>query len=153
MKLNFKIFNLIAVTLLSMLSFSSCKDEDWEPLKWTVDNMNPEDIVVKSHPDYDPNELQQTVIANEKGGEIVFYCENYDDLYLTASGYNNNDNTFDNNIISVKVDGDKIIINFPKLDEIPEEGSWVILFVKTRNNKNPMTTFMIGRNADLNFLD
>ena len=152
MKLNFKIFNLIAVTLLSMLSFSSCKDEDWEPLKWTVDNTNPENIVLKNKPDYDYG-TQQTIIANEEGGEIIFYCENYDDLYLIGNGYTINDNTFDNGIIFIKADEDKIIIKFPKLDEIPEEGSWVILYVKTRNNKNPRAVFMIGRNSDLNYLD
>ena len=147
-----KFFNLIAVTLLSLLSFSSCKDEDWEPLKWTVDNMNPENIVLKNKPDYDYG-TQQTIIANEEGGEIIFYCENYDDLYLIGNGYAINDNTFDNGIIFIKADEDKIIIKFPKLEEIPEKGSWVILDVKTKNNKNPQTVFMIGRSSDLNFLD
>lgn len=149
MKTKFKIFYRISICLLAMISLVSCKDEDWEPLKWTVDNMNPENIVVKYNPDFDPYGIQQTVIANEEGGEIVFYCENYDDLYMSR----NSDYSFDNNIISVKVEDDKVIINFPKLEEIPEGGTTVILFIKTRNNKNPESVFMIARNSDLHFLD
>ena len=152
MKLNFKIFNLIAVTLLSMLSFSSCKDEDWEPLKWTVDNMNPENIVVKNKPDYDYG-TQQTIIANEEGGEIIFSCENYDDLYIAVNEYGNNGDSIDHEDLSVNLEGDKMIINFPKLDELPEKTSWTILVIKTRTNKNSGTVFWIGRNSDLNFLD
>ena len=152
MKLNFKIFNLIAVTLLSMLSFSSCKEDDWEPLKWTVDNMNPENIVVKNKPDYDYG-TQQTIIANEEGGEIIFSCENYDDLYIAVNEYGNNGDSIIHEDLSVNLEGDKMIINFPKMDELPEETSWTIITIKTKTNKNSGTVFWIGRNSDLNFLD
>ena len=152
MKTKINVFWILTVITLSMTLLSSCKDDDWEPLKWTVDNMNPENIVLKNKPDYDYG-IQQTIIANEEGGEIIFYCENYDDLYLIGNGYAINNNTFDNGIIFIQANEDKIIINFPKLEEIPEKGSWVILDVKTRNNKNPKTVFMIGRNSDLNYLD
>ena len=107
MKLNFKIFSLIAISLLSIISFASCKEDDWEPLKWTVDNMNPENIVVKTHPDEDP-ESQKFIIANEEGGEIIFYCENYDDLYLAVNEYGNTGDTVNNDDLSVKLDGDKL---------------------------------------------
>ena len=152
MKTKINVFWILIVITLSMTLLSSCKDDDWKPLKWTVDNMNPENIVLKNKPDYDYG-TQQTIIATEEGGEIIFYCENYVDLYLIRNGYAINDNTFDNGIIFIKANEDKIIINFPKLEEIPEKGSWVILDVKTKNNKNPQTVFMIGRNSDLNYLD
>ena len=152
MKTKINVFWILTVITLSMTLLSSCKDDDWEPLKWTVDNMNPENIVLKNKPDYDYG-TQQTIIANEEGGEIIFYCENYNDLYLIGNGYAINDNTFDNGYIIVKADGDKIIINFPKFEEIPEESNLVILEGKTRNNKNPLTFFMLTRNSDLNFLD
>lgn len=152
MKKNYKIFTLMTVWLLSLISFSSCKDDDWEPLKWTVVNPSPENIVVQTRSDYDPFGVQQTVIANEEGGEIIFYCKNYDNLYLIGEGYTINDNTFNNDIISMEVNGNKIIINFPKLEEISEERC-VILEVKTRDNKHPLTYFMVIRASDLNWMD
>lgn len=153
MKLNLKIFNLIAVILLSIISFSSCKDDDWEPLKWKVDNMNPENIVVKTHPKSESSESEKFIIANEEGGEIIFSCENYDDLYVAVNEYGNDSDSINHEDLSVNLEGDKMIINFPKLDELPEETSWTILIIKTRMNKNPGTVFWIGRNSDLNFLD
>ena len=153
MKLNFKIFNLIAVTLLSILSFSSCKDDDWEPLKWTIDNMNPENIVVKTQPKNESPESEKFIIANAEGGEIIFSCENYDDLYIAVNEYGNNGDSIDHEDLSVNLEGDKMIINFPKLDELPEKTSWTILVIKTRTNKNSGTVFWIGRNSDLNYLD
>lgn len=153
MKLNLKILNLIAVGLLSFISFSSCKDDDWEPLKWKVENLSPENIVVKTHPGNKSSESEKFIIANEEGGEIIFYCENYDELYIAANEYGNNDDSVDREELSVNLEGNKLVINFPKFDELPEETSWLILLIKTRTNKNPGTVFWIGRNSDLNFLD
>ena len=153
MKTNFKIFSLIAVTLLSMISFSSCKDDDWEPLKWTVENMSPENIVVKTNPKNGSPESEKFIIANAEGGEIIFSCDNYDDLYIAVNEYGNHSNSINHEDLSVNLEGDKMIINFPKLDELPEETSWTILLIKTRTNKNSGTVFWIGRSSDLNYLD
>ena len=153
MKPNFKILSLMAVCLLSMISFSACKDDNWEPLKWKVDNRNPENIVVKTHPEHQSSESEKFIIANEEGGEIIFSCENYDELYIAVNEYGNNGDSVNNEDLSVNLEGEKLIINFPKLDELPEETSWTILIIKTRTNKKSGTVFWIGRNSDLNYLD
>ena len=153
MKTFFKNFSLTAFTLLSMISFSSCKDDEWEPLKWKVDNMNPENIVVKTHPKNESSESEKFIIANAEGGEIIFSCENYDDLYIAVNKYRNNGDSINHEDLSVNLEGDKLIINFPKLDELPEETSWTIFIIKTRTNKNPGSVFWVGRNSDLNYLD
>ena len=153
MKTKFNVLRILTVITLSFTLFSSCKDDDWEPLKWKVDNMNPENIVVKTHPKNDSSESEKFIIANAEGGEIIFSCENYDDLYIAVNEYGNNSDSINHEDLSVNLEGDKMIINFPKLDELPEETSWTILIIKTRTNKNPGTVFWIGRNSDLNYLD
>ena len=153
MKTKINVFWILTVITLSMTLLSSCKDDDWEPLKWTVDNMNPENIVVKTHPKNESSESEKFIIANAEGGEIIFSCENYDDLYIAVNEYGNNNDSLNHEDLSVKLEGDKMVINFPKLDALPEETSWTILTIKTRTNKNPGTVFWIGRSSDLNFLD
>ena len=153
MKIKFSVFRILTVFTLSFALFSSCKEDDWEPLKWKVDNMNPENIVVKTHPKNDSYESEKFIIANSEGGEIIFSCENYDDLYIAVNEYGNNGESIEHEDLSVNLEGDKMIINFPKLDELPEKTSWTILVIKTRTNKNSGTVFWIGRNSDLNYLD
>lgn len=145
-----KFFASSAVLLIlsaTVCFFSSC-EEDWSAMTWAIENSNSEHIKV------DQSLAQVTIVADKEGGEVVCTCENYDELYMLYYGTQPMPDEFVNDDYSVKAEGNKIIVNFKKRDELMEEGyPLAIINVRTKNNNHPETFFMIYRDNNLKIGD
>ena len=138
MKLVHKLF-IVACIIAATMSISSCKD-DWDAMVFVAGG-DTENI------SYTPNWYggQMSIVAPYDAGHIVFTCQNYHNLYLEENG--SEIDSFDNGSVAVTIEaGNRVVIDFKEVDEdTPNANQFVILDVKTRQEKRASCFFTIQR--------
>ena len=108
----------IVTVLFTVLSLSSCKEDDPAPMIWEFSNYDNKEITAVYAPDY----VNQVAIAAspEYSGDIILKCTNYPQITLNA---NNADGTFKSieaGFTVIKIDDNTLKIIFEPI-EVPGE--------------------------------
>ncbi len=135
---------LIATVLFTVLSLSSCKEDDPNPMIWKFSNYDREAISAVYSPDY----VNQVAIVAppEYSGDITLKCTNYSQLTLNA---NNADGTFKSaeaGFTVIKIDDNTLKISFEPIAATGENGIYETVSADGRNGKETgMTNMSVGR--------
>lgn len=133
----------IATVLLTVLSFSSCNEDEPVPMIWEFSDYNSGAVSVTYSPDF----VNQAAITADSdfSGDITLKCTNYSQLMIDA---NNNDGSFKSEAAGCyvrKIDGNTLKITF---DPIVIGESWPseVISVDGKNGKNSnVSNIYIGR--------
>ena len=134
----------IVTVLFTVLSFSSCKEDDIVPLIWEFSNYDHEKVSAVYAPDF----VNQVAIAAppEYSGDIILKCTNYPQITLNA---NNADGTFKSieaGFTVIKIDDNTLKITFEPIEVPGESGVYKFVSADGRNGKKTgMTNMSIGR--------
>lgn len=135
---------LIAVVIISALSFVSCSDDAPSQLIWEFSNYDNKEITAVYAPDY-INQVQ-VVAKPDYSGDITLKCTNYSSLSFKA---NNSDGSFKNETIGctvTKVSDNTLKISFSPIKEAGAEGIYDTFIVEGISGKNMNSTnISIGR--------
>ena len=134
----------IVTVLFTVLSFSSCKEDDIVPLIWEFSNYDHEKVSAVYAPDF----VNQVAIAAspEYSGDIILKCTNYPQITLNA---NNADGTFKSieaGFTVIKIDDNTLKIIFEPIAVIGENGIYESVSADGRNGKETgFTNMSVGR--------
>lgn len=134
----------IATVLLTVLSFSSCKEDDPVPMIWEFSNYDREAVSAVYAPDF----VNQVSIAAppEYSGDITLKCTNYPQITLNA---NNADGTFKSakaGFTVIKVDNNTLKITFEPIEATGEKDIYDVVSADGRNGKETgITNMSVGR--------
>lgn len=134
----------IVTVLFTVLSFSSCKEDDIAPMIWEFSNYDREKISAVYAPDF----ANQVAISapSEYSGDIILKCTNYPQITLNA---NNADGTFKSieaGFTVIKIDDNTLKIIFEPIEVSGESGVYKFVSADGRNGKKTgMTNMSIGR--------
>lgn len=132
---------LIATVLFTVLSFSSCKEDDPVPMIWEFSNYDREAVSAVYSPDY----VNQVAIVASPDyiGDITLKCTNYSQITLNT---NNADGTFrsDNaGVTAIKIDDNTLKITFEPIEATGENGIYDVVLVDGRNGKKSGVSNML----------
>ena len=134
----------IATVLFTVLSLSSCKEDDPVPMTWEFSNYDREAVSAVYAPDF----VNQVSIAAppEYSGEITLKCTNYPQITLNA---NNADGTFKSakaGFTVIKVDNNTLKITFEPIEATGENGLYEFVSADGRNGKETgIRNMCVGR--------
>lgn len=134
----------IATVLFTVLTFSSCKEDDPVPMIWEFSNYDSETVSAVYVPDF----VNQVAIAAppEYSGDITLKCTNYHQITLNA---NNADGTFmsaEAGFSVTQVDANTLKVSFEPIEAIGENGIYEFVSADGRNGKETgITNMSIGR--------
>lgn len=134
----------IATVLFTVLSLSSCKEDDPVPMTWEFSNYDREAVSAVYAPDF----VNQVSIAAppEYSGDITLKCTNYPQIMLNA---NNADGTFKSakaGFTVIKVDNNTLKITFEPIETTGENGIYEFVSADGRNGKEiGITNMSVGR--------
>ena len=134
----------IATVLSTVLSFSSCKEDDPVPMIWEFSNYDRETVSAVYAPDF----VNQVAIAAplEYSGDITLKCTNYPQITLNA---NNAEGTFKSTeagFTVIKVDDNTLKITFESIEASGENGLYEFVSADGRNGKETgLTNMSVGR--------
>ena len=134
----------IATVLFTVLSFSSCKEDDHVTMIWEFSNYDRETVSAVYTPDF----VNQVVIAAppEYSGDITLKCTNYPQITLNA---NNAEGTFKSaeaGFTVIKVDDNTLKITFEPIEASGENGIYEFVSADGRNGKETgITNMSVGR--------
>lgn len=135
---------LIATVLFTVLTLSSCKEDDSNPMIWEFSNYDREAISAVYSPDY----VNQVAIVAppEYSGDITLKCTNYSQLTLNT---NNADGTFKSaeaGFTVIKINDNTLKITFEPIAADGENGIYETVSADGRNGKETgMTNMSVGR--------
>ena len=134
----------IATVLFTVLSFSSCKEDDPVPMIWEFSNYDREAVSAVYAPDF----VNQVAIAAppEYRGDIILKCTNYPQITLNA---NNADGAFKSaeaGFTVIKVDGNTLKITFEPIPATGEKEIYDVVSADGKNGKETgITNISVGR--------
>ncbi len=134
----------IATVLFTVLSFSSCKEDDPVPMIWEFSNYDREAVSAVYAPDF----VNQVSIAAppEYSGAITLKCTNYPQITLNV---NNDDGTFKSaeaGFTVIKVNDNTLKITFEPIEATDENGIYEFVSADGRNGKETgITNMSVGR--------
>ena len=135
---------LITTVLFTVLSFSSCKEDDPVTMIWEFSNYDREAVSAIYAPDF----ANQVAIAAppEYSGDITLKCTNYPQITLNA---NNADGTFKSaeaGFTVIKVNDNTLKITFEPIEATDENGIYEFVSADGRNGKETgVTNMSVGR--------
>lgn len=134
----------IATVLFTVLSLSSCKEDDPVPMTWEFSNYDREAVSAVYAPDF----VNQVSIAAppEYSGDITLKCTNYPQITLNT---NNADGTFKNakaGFTVIKVDNNTLKITFEPIPATGEKEIYDVVSADGKNGKETgITNISVGR--------
>lgn len=139
-----KKFLFIATVLFTVLSLSSCKEDDPVPMTWEFSNYDREAVSAVYAPDF----VNQVSIAAppEYSGDITLKCTNYPQITLNT---NNADGTFKSakaGFTVIKVDNNTLKITFEPIPATGEKEIYDVVSADGKNGKETgITNISVGR--------
>ena len=134
----------IVTVLFTVLSFSSCKEDDPAPMIWEFSNYDRETVSAVYAPDF-VNQVQ-IVASPDYQGDISLKCTNYRQLSIIpnlATG------TYDNAEAGYsvsKIDDTTIKVTFKPIEKTTNEGIYGYVLVEGKSGKDSNSTnISIGR--------
>lgn len=128
----------IATILLTVLSFSSCKEDDPVPMIWEFSDYDREAVSAVYSADY---YNQVAILANsDYCGDITLKCTNYPQITLNA---NNADDTFksENAGFSVrKIDDNTLKITFEPIEITADSNPYDVVSAEGTNGRQSCIT-------------
>lgn len=134
----------IATVLFTVLSLSSCKEDDPNPMIWEFSNYDREAISAVYSPDY----VNQVAIVAppEYSGDITLKCTNYSQLTLNANTADGIFKSAGAGFTVIKIDDNTLKITFEPIAAAGENGIYETVSADGRNGKETgMTNMSVGR--------
>lgn len=134
----------IATVLFTVLSLSSCKEDDPNPMIWEFSNYDREAISAVYSPDY----VNQVAIVAppEYSGDITLKCTNYSQLTLNANTADGTFKSAEAGFTVIKIDDNTLKITFEPITAAGENGIYETVSADGRNGKETgMTNMSVGR--------
>lgn len=134
----------IATVLFTVLSLSSCKEDDPVPMTWEFSNYDREAVSAVYAPDF----VNQVSIAAppEYSGDITLKCTNYPQITLNANNADGNFKSAKAGFTVIKVDNNTVKITFEPIEATGENGIYEFVSADGRNGKETgITNMSVGR--------
>ena len=134
----------IVTVLFTVLSFSSCKEDDIAPMIWEFSNYDREKISAVYAPDF----ANQVAIAAppEYSGDIILKCTNYPQITLNVNYADGTFKSIEAGFTVIKIDDNTLKITFEPIEVPGENGVYEFVSADGRNGKKTgMTNMSIGR--------
>lgn len=135
---------LIATVLFTVLSFSSCKEDDPVPMIWEFSNYDREAVSAV----YSPDHVYQVAIAAspEYSGDITLKCTNYQQLSIIPDYVTGTSGNAEVGYSVSKIDDTTIKVTFNAIEKTTDEGIYGNVLVEGKNGKDASSTnISIGR--------
>lgn len=134
----------IATVLYTVLSFSSCNEDDPVPMIWEFSNYDREAVSAV----YAPNFVNQVAIAapSEYSGDITLKCTNYRQLSIIPDYVTGTSDNVEVGYTVSKIDDTTIKVTFKPIEKVTDESIYGYVIVEGINGKDTNSTnISIGR--------
>lgn len=134
----------IATVLFTVLSLSSCKEDDPNPMIWEFSNYDREAISAVYSPDY----VNQVAIVAppEYSGDITLKCTNYSQLTLNANTADGTFKSAEAGFTVIKIDDNTLKITFEPIPATGEKEIYDVVSADGKNGKETgITNISVGR--------
>ncbi len=134
----------IATVLFTVLSFSSCKEDDPVPMIWEFSNYDQEAVSAVYAPDF----VNQVAIAAppEYSGDITLKCTNYRQLSIISDYVTGTSDNVEVGYTVSKIDDTTIKVTFKSIEKVTDESIYGYVIVEGVNGKDTNSTnISIGR--------
>lgn len=135
-----KKFLFIAIVLLPVLSFVSCREDNQVPMIWEFSNYDCEAVSAVYSPDY----VYQVAIAAppEYSGDITLKCTNYPQITLNANNADGAFKSVEAGFTVIKIDDNTLKVKFDKIETIDNKGIQISISIEGINGKKVNLTNM-----------
>lgn len=134
----------IATVLFTVLSFTSCKEDDPVPMIWEFSNYDNKEITAVYAPDY-VNQVQ-IVAAPDYQGDIYLKCTNYRQLSIIPDFATGTSDNAEVGYTVSKIDDTTIKVTFKSIEKTTNEGIYGYVLVEGKSGKDSNSTnISIGR--------
>lgn len=133
----------LATVLFTVLSFTSCKEDEPIPMAWEFSNYDRDAISAVYAPDF----VNQVTIAAAPGysGEITLKCTNYPQIMLNANTEEGSFKSAEGGFTVTKIDNNTLKITFQPI-ETADNGVYEFVSVNGKTgNKTGITNMSVGR--------
>lgn len=134
----------IATVLFTVLSLSSCKEDDPVPMTWEFSNYDREAVSAVYAPDF----VNQVSIAAppEYSGDITLKCTNYRQLSIIPDYVTGTSDNVEVGYTVSKIDDTTIKVTFKPIEKVTDESIYGYVIVEGVNGKETGTTnISVGR--------
>ena len=134
----------IATVLYTVLSFSSCNEDDPVPMIWEFSNYDREAVSAV----YAPNFVNQVAIAapSEYSCDITLKCTNYRQLSIIPDYVTGTSDNVEVGYTVSKIDDTTIKVTFKPIEKVTDESIYGYVIVEGINGKDTNSTnISIGR--------
>ena len=134
----------IATVLFTVLSFSSCKEDDPVPMIWEFSDYDREAVSAVYAPDF----VNQVAIAAppEYSGDITLKCTNYRQLSIISDYVTGTSDNVEVGYTVSKIDDTTIKVTFKPIEKVTNESIYGYVIVEGVNGKDTNSTnISIGR--------
>lgn len=135
---------LITTVLFTVISFTSCKEDDPVPMIWEFYNYDREAVSAVYAPDY----VNQVAIAAspEYNGNITLKCTNYLQLSIIPDYVTGTSDNVEVGYTLSKIDDTTIKVTFKPIEKVTDESIYGYVIVEGINGKDANSTnISIGR--------
>ena len=133
----------LATVLFTVLSFTSCKEDEPIPMAWEFSNYDRNAVSAVYAPDF----VNQVTIAAapEYSGEITLKCTNYPQIMLNANTGEGSFKSVEGGFTIAKIDNNTLKITFQPI-EAKDNGVYEFVSVDGKNGKKTgVSNMSIGR--------
>ena len=134
----------IVTVLFTVLSFTSCKEDDPVPMIWEFSNYDREAVSAVYAPDF----VNQVAIAAppEYSGDITLKCTNYRQLSIISDYVTGTSDNVEVGYTVSKIDDTTIKVTFKPIEKVTNESIYGYVIVEGVNGKDTNSTnISIGR--------